>query len=206
MASAAVAARAGRHNLPKMCSSGLAGERECRRKNSSIPPAAPMAGRPAYASAASKLRTMPRGVLGAARDLVSLRRRTGIHRPRGARPRCGRPQQRHDGARPAGDPLAAHRPRRPGAGIPDHHRSRMPRRNCGWMPTRWPMHSRRASVPMAGTCDRTAAAEGETPIAGSFVKQRCRKMADGQADGGGKPPLLQVRTGIARSQHRPARP
>jgi hypothetical protein len=29
-------------------------------------------------------------------------------------------------------------------------------------------------------CDRLAPAEGETPITGIFVKERCRKAADGQ--------------------------
>jgi len=41
--------------------------------------------------------------------------------------------------------------------------------------------------------------EGETPIMGTFVKQRCRPT-----DRRGKPPLLQIRAGFAGSEYRSA--
>ncbi len=67
------------------------------------------------------------------------------------------------------------------------------------------LHSRRASAPTAGTATMLPPAEGETPIDGIFIKQRCRKVAEGAAGHGRKPPLLQARAGAARSQHRASR-
>ena len=125
------------------------------------------------------VRAVPRGILRPERDLVSIRRRAGVYRPRGAGPGWRGPQQCDGGARTAGDPLTSPRQSRPCARVPDIYRPHADQElRIGAYAVAIAFKARFGTD--GWECNDIPPAEGETPVMGTFVKQRCQKVSGGE--------------------------